>query len=172
MDTLCPAPIEERVLKYCAVGIGEMRISNRADEVLVTYFLGSCVALTLYDPKVRVGGMIHCLLPSFKIHPPRGRDNPCMFVDTGVPALLDRLLQQGVKPRNLTAKVAGAASMLNDHKLFRIGERNYAMMRKILWANSIFIAGEDVGGATTRSMYLHLDSGKTLIKSGTQIREL
>ncbi len=51
------------------IGISEMRVSNQPDDVLVTYSLGSCIGVTIYDPIVHVGGMIHCMLPNSKLDP-------------------------------------------------------------------------------------------------------
>ncbi len=64
------------------------------------------------------------------------------------------------------AKVAGGVSLLDEKGLFRIGERNYTVLRKVLWKNNIMVAAEDVGGAASRTMHLYMDSGRTTIKSG------
>ena len=45
------------------VGIGEMAVADRPDDVIVTYALGSCVAVCLFDPAARVAAMLHFLLP-------------------------------------------------------------------------------------------------------------
>jgi len=89
---------------------------------------------------------------------------PPMFVDTGVPALLQTLFDMCAERRLLVAKVAGCAQLLDEKKLFRIGERNHTVLRKILWKNDILIAAEDVGGAAPRTMSLHMDTGMTVLK--------
>ncbi len=154
------------------VGISEMKISNQVDDVLVTYFLGSCIGLSLYDPIVHVGGLIHCMLPLSKIDPVKAKSNPQMFIDTGVPALLQAVFELGAERRRLVAKVAGAAMLLDDKRLFKIGERNYTVLRKLLRKNNISIAAEDVGGMITRTMYLYIATGRTIIKSGGWETEL
>lgn len=154
------------------IGIAEMMVSNQPEDVLVTYSLGSCVGLTLYDPAARVGGMIHCMLPLSKIDPPKAAANPSMFTDTGVAALLQAVFDLGADRRRLVAKVAGAASLLDEKGLFKIGERNHTVLRKVLWKNSIQVAGEEVGGNSSRTLYLHMDTGRTMLKSGGQQREL
>jgi len=150
------------------VGIGEMATSDDPRAVLVTYSLGSCVGLTLYDPVSRVGGLIHCMLPLSKIDPDKAKENPARFTDTGVVCLLQALLAQGAERKRLIAKVAGAAKLLDQKGMFKIGERNYAVLRKVLWKNNILIEAEDVGGTAARTMYLHVDSGSTSIKSNGQ----
>jgi chemotaxis protein CheD len=149
-----------------------MKISDQPDDVLVTYSLGSCVGLALYDPVLRVGGMIHCMLPLSEIDPAKAQANPCMFTDTGVPALMTALLDMGAQKKRLIAKVAGAAKLLDEQGTFKIGERNYIVLRKILWKNDILIAAEDTGGNKTRTLSLHLDTGRTMVKSQGQEVEL
>ncbi|HOJ32246.1 MAG TPA: chemotaxis protein CheD [Candidatus Hydrogenedentes bacterium] len=154
------------------VGISEMKVSNNPEDVLVTYSLGSCVGLTLYDPVIRVGGMIHCMLPLSRLDPAKAQMNPCMFTDTGIPTLIQAVLNMGANKKRLIAKVAGAASPLDDNGIFKIGERNYTVLRKVLWKNDILIAAEDVGGTVARTLFLYLDTGKTVIRSGGKDREI
>jgi len=154
------------------VGISEMKTSDRAEDILVTYSLGSCVGLAVYDPVACVGGLIHCMLPLSKIDPVKAQQTPCMFTDTGVPALIQTVLDMGAQKRRLVAKVAGAARLLDEKGTFKIGERNYIVLRKVLWKNDILIAAEDTGGTIARTMYLYMDSGRTMIRSQGQEREL
>jgi len=154
------------------VDISDMEVSKRSDDILVTYSLGSCVALSLYDPVVGIGGLIHCMLPLSKIDPVKARANPCMFTDTGVQALLQAVFDMGAKRENLVTKVAGGARLLDSNNLFRIGERNYTVLRKVLWKNNILITSEDVRGTISRTVYLYMDTGKTTIKSGGKEVEL
>jgi chemotaxis protein CheD len=142
-----------------------MRVSNRRDDVLVTYSLGSCVGLALYDAVAVVGGLVHCMLPLAKTDPRRAEANPQMFVDTGVAALLRALSDLGAETSRLIAKVAGAASVLDDKGIFRIGERNCAILREVLQENEIPIAAEDVGGTKARTMFLRMATGEIVIKS-------
>jgi chemotaxis protein CheD len=151
------------------VGISEMKVSAEPGEVLVTFALGSCVGLTLYDPVTRTGGLLHSMLPLSKIDPAKAARNPQMFVDTGVAALLQALFDRGAQRRNLVAKVAGASNIMDANGVFNIGERNHTVLRKVLWKNDILVSGEDVGGSLPRTMYLHLDTGKTVLKvQGTE----
>lgn len=150
------------------VGISEMIVSRREEDILVTYALGSCLGLSLYDPVARVGGLIHCMLPLSKIDKAKAAAAPAMFVDTGVPGLLAALFEMGARRENLVATAAGAARVLQDVDHFKIGERNHTVLRKLLWKNSILIAYEDVGGAAARTMYLHMATGLTVIKTKGQ----
>jgi len=154
------------------VGIADMKVSTSREDVLVTYSLGSCVGLTLYDPVACVGGMVHCMLPLSTIDPVKAGNTPLMFTDTGVAATLQAVFNQGAERKRLIAKVAGGSAIMDDKGVFRIGERNYIILRKMLWKNNILIAAEDVGGTVARTMVLHMDTGRTSIKSGGVEKEL
>lgn len=154
------------------VSVSEMQISNMPTDVLVTYSLGSCAGLSLYDPVAGVGGLIHCMLPLSKIDREKAKANPQMFVDTGVPDLLQKMFNLGAQRKRIIAKVAGCAQLLDEKKLFRIGERNYTVLRKVLWKNDILIAAEDIGGSSPRTMFLYMDTGVTILKIRGQEVEL
>jgi chemotaxis protein CheD len=146
------------------VGISEMMTSSDPEETLITYSLGSCVGLALFDPSTGVGGLIHCMLPLSKIDPAKAGIKPCMFVDTGVPALMQAMLDGGAQRKSIVAKVAGGSAIMDENGVFNIGERNCAVLRKLLWKNNILVSGEDVGGSVPRTMRLHIGSGKTVLK--------
>ena len=74
------------------VNISDMKVSSNPEDVLVTYSLGSCVGVTLYDPLQKIGGLIHCMLPLSKVDPERAKEVPYMFVDTGLPLMLQTLI--------------------------------------------------------------------------------
>lgn len=154
------------------VGIADMKVSNSRDDVLVTYSLGSCVGLSLYDPVTCIGGIIHCMLPLSKIDAAKAQENPMMFTDTGVTAFLQEIFNLGGDRRRLVAKVAGCSSVLDDKGLFKIGERNYTVLKKIMWKNNILIAAEDIGGNISRTLTLFMNTGRTTIRSGGSEREL
>jgi len=154
------------------VGISEYVVSAQPGETLVTYSLGSCVGLVLHDPVARVSGLLHAMLPTAKANPAKAKQNPAAYADTGATALLQAVFDQGATRSNLVARVAGAASQVENENLFRIGERNYAVLRKVLWKNDILIAAEDVGGTSSRTVYVDVTSGRTTIKSEGAVREL
>lgn len=148
------------------VGVAEMLVSARPDDVLVTYSLGSCIGLTLYDPAEKIGGLIHCLLPSSAVDPDKAKSKPGLFVDTGVPALLQKLCDMGCNPKGLVAKVAGAAGLLEGRDFFGIGVRNHRAVRQALRQAEIRIVAEDIGGTAARTLSLRLPAGITVVKSG------
>lgn len=154
------------------VGISDMKMTTDPTDVIITYSLGSCVGVTVYDTRLKIGALVHCLLPLSKTDKARAETSPCMFVDTGMMSLISAMMEKGSKQRDLIACVAGGATIIDQKKTFNIGERNYAVLRKVLWKNNILIAAEDIGGSSARTMYLEMESGKSFVKSGTNISEL
>ncbi len=138
-------------------------------DVLVTYSLGSCVGLSLHDDNCGVGGLIHCMLPLSRMNEKKASARPCMFVDTGVTNLLQEMFDRGAQRKNIVARVAGGAHMLDRKRTFRVGQRNHAVLRKILWKNDIMIEADDVGGTVSRTMFFHVGTGDTAIKTGGSI---
>lgn len=147
------------------VGISEMIISKNVTDVLVTYSLGSCLGLTLYDPVSKLGGMIHCLLPLSKIDPEKAISTPAMFADTGVAQLLSSMIKRGADKSKLIAKAAGCGNSMDASGQFKTGSRNQAVMRKLMWKNNILIDGEVIGGTKPRTMKMTIDTGDVIVTS-------
>lgn len=154
------------------VGISEYKVSEQPDDTIITYSLGSCVALVLHDPVAGVGGMLHAMMPTAKSNPERASETPGMYTDAGASALLQAMFDRGATRATLVAKVVGAATHVDNDQLFRIGERNYAVLRKVLWKNGVLIAAEDVGGSISRTVYLDVSTGTTRVRSNGSINEL
>lgn len=154
------------------VDIAAMEVSANPEDTLVTYSLGSCLGIVVYDPIVRVGGMMHCMLPLSSVDAQKAKDKPSMFVDTGMTVLLTRLFEMGVTKKNAVVKVAGGSCVLDKQGLFRIGERNYTIFRKIMWKNGLMIKSEHVGGEVTRTIRLNIGTGLLTIKIDGQEYEL
>ena len=154
------------------IGIGEMKTSDSEEDQIVTYALGSCLGVTIYDPVVRVGGMVHLQLPSSRSAPDKAAERPCMFVDTGVPRLFREAYGLGARKDRIEIKVAGGAQILDERGHFKIGERNYAMLRKLLWKNGLLIQAEDVGGTVSRTLSIDVGTGQVLVRSDGKVYEL
>lgn len=154
------------------VEIADMKWAVGNGNVLITYALGSCIGVVLYDPVEMVGAMLHSMLPLSRSDPDKARKNPYMYTDTGVELLLRKVFDLGATRKNLVAKVAGGANLLDDKRFFRIGEKNYMVVRKILWKNNILISGEDVGGSKPRTMVLDMSTWRVTIRSGEKEYEI
>jgi chemotaxis protein CheD len=155
------------------VGISDMKVSNKVGDVLVTYALGSCIGLSVYDPVVRVGGLLHYMLPDSTLDAGKAKENPYMFADTGIPLLFKSCYALGADKKRMIVKVAGGASILDDTNYFRIGQKNITALRKIFWKNNVLIEKEDVGKNHNRTVRLEIAGGKFLVKSANgQMEEL
>lgn len=153
------------------VAVGDMKIGRDAD-LIVTHALGSCLGLVVYDPVEKVGGLLHAMLPLSKINPAKAEANPYMFVDTGVPVLFKALYEIGGQKSRMVIKAAGCGNPLGKNEMFKIGERNYTVLKKLLWKNNILLETEDVGGTASRTVHLDLATGQTVISSNGKKRNL
>jgi len=150
-----------------------MKVSACGDDIIVTHALGSCLGISVHDPSAGVGGLLHVMMPQSSINPDKARENPCMFMDTGVPAFFQALYAVGAQKPRMVVKVAGGANTQagrEDH--FAIGKRNYIMLKKLFWKNGILISAEDVGGNSARTMFLYVGSGKVWLSTAGQDKEL
>lgn len=146
------------------VSIADAKVSRDPADTLVTYALGSCVAICLFDPAAKVAGMAHVMLPEASMDREKAAANPWMFADTGVPGLIGWMQQQGASGRQLSVHLAGGAQVLNDASLFGIGKRNYAAVRKALWKAGLMVDGEAVGGTISRTVRMDVATGRVWVR--------
>jgi len=132
-------------MKPLVVQVADCQISNDPDGSLVTYALGSCIAVTIHDDDAGVGGMLHLMLPESGIDRAKAQSNPYMFADTGIPLLFRNAYECGAEKRRLTVRLAGGAQVMDENGVFNIGKRNYLAVRKILWKAGVLVSAEDVG---------------------------
>jgi chemotaxis protein CheD len=152
-----------------AVPIGEIIVSDAAEDVLVAYGLGSCVAVCLYDPAAQVGGMLHALLPSAPSHNGNNPTPSAKFVDQGTPLLVESLLRLGARRTRLIAQLCGGAQVLSapsfDDGVLNIGQRNVLAAEAALRAARLRIHAQDTGGCSGRTVKLHVANGRVTVKS-------
>lgn len=146
------------------VGIAQMRIAT-SPAVLRT-ILGSCIGICIYDKVKKIGGMVHILLPFSQGNPKIEK-----YADTAIPMLVKMLLKEGAKKENMSAKIAGGASMFNfgsNIALGQIGDRNVEQTRAELSKLGIILLVEDVGGNLGRVIDFFLEDGRLKVKAGKQ----
>lgn len=155
------------------VGVADCLVSSDPEGALVTYALGSCIGLVVFDPAVRVAGLLHFMLPDSTIDPERARQNPWMFADTGIPRLFHAIYGLGGEKRRLIVRAAGGAQVLDDHGFFNVGKRNCLTLRKILWRAGVMLENEETGGTISRSIRLEVGTGRLWLRTaGEREREL
>jgi chemotaxis protein CheD len=146
------------------VNVSDARSSRDPADQLVTYALGSCIGVMLYDQHAGVAGLLHFQLPSATEHPDRAKENPTMFADSGMSHVVSQMQELGAQKPRMRVRLAGAAEMLNDTKFFNIGRRNHATIRKILWKHGMMIDGEDCGGSEARTVSMDVADGTVTVK--------
>ena len=139
-----------------------MKIARR-EGTLITYALGSCVGITFYDPMIKLGALVHILLPEAGDN---AAGNIFKFADTGIKETLRKLeVFGGVKSR-YQCKIAGAANMLEmSAGIGNIGERNVKMVEKVLAEEHIRVMAKDVGANYARTMLLDVTTGTVKVRT-------
>lgn len=149
------------------VGVGDMKISGDPDIKLVTFSLGSCVAISVYDPVARVGGILHAMLPDAMIAVERPDFNPNKYVNSGLPLLFKGCYDLGAQKNRMKVKLAGCSNVLDNGNYFNIGRRNYAETRKNLWRNNVLIDAECCDANESITMFLNIGNGDVVLKIRT-----
>ncbi len=146
------------------VGVADMKVSDDMGSELITYSLGSCIGIVIYDKIVRVGGLLHFMLPESKLSPEKAKKNPYMFADTGIPALFKNAYKLGAKKQRMKIVVVGGAEILDQKAFFNIGKRNDMAVRKVFHKNNVIVDYRDVGGNVNRTIKLLVKNGEILLK--------
>ncbi|MBR1728319.1 MAG: chemotaxis protein CheD [Selenomonadaceae bacterium] len=147
------------------VGMADYKV-GRAPSVLISYGLGSCIGISLYDPQTKIGGLLHIMLPDST--QARASDNPAKFADTGLPLMLNDVISMGASRSRLVAKIAGGAQMFafsNATDIMRVGTRNAETVKKILQKMGIRLIAEDTGGNYGRTVQIDLSNGVYKVKT-------
>lgn len=150
------------------VGISDMKIGTKPDDELVTYSLGSCIGVAIWDPVAKVGALLHYMLPDSSIDKDKAEQKPYMFADTGVPRMFKEIYKYGALKERLKVYIVGGAQVMDDSGMFNIGKRNQMIIRKMFWKNNVAVTKEDVGGTVNRTITLNVGSGNVRLKVSGQ----
>lgn len=143
------------------VGISDLKIANKPDS-LITYALGSCVGICLYDSVAGIAGMSHVLLPDSAAN--RGVLNPHKYADTAITELVLKMEGRGCSRMRMKAKIAGGANMFANSTI-NVGERNVEAVKRRLFSLRIPIIAEDTGKNYGRTIEFSSETGSLLIKA-------
>lgn len=147
------------------IGVGDMLVTADPGATLVTYALGSCIGVTVYDPVAKVGGLLHFMLPTSELSPEKAAANPAKFGDTGIPLLFKACYEQGAKKERMIVCAAGGAEVLSADGHFQIGSRNRTLLRKLFWKNNVLLAADETGGTSSRTLSLAMTDGRVMVRS-------
>ena len=151
------------------VGIAEMKMASR-EGMLITYALGSCIGICLYDPVLRLAALVHVMLP---LNMETGRKSPLKYADTGIRETLRQMEARGAKRNRVTAKIAGGARMFDvpgNGSLGNIGQRNIESVHMPLKKEGVRLLKEDVGGSVARTLLFDAATGQACVRSKSEAK--
>ena len=125
---------------------------------MVDTVLGSCVAVCLFDQKLKIGGINHFMLPLWNGN---GLASP-KFGNIATEKLIEKMLKNGSSVNNLVAKVFGGANQMNSS--MDIGARNIEIAKEVLAHHGISIIAENLGGNVGRKLKYHTGTGQVMMK--------
>ena len=138
------------------IGIADMKLA-RGQGMLITYALGSCIGICLHDPLLKLGALVHIMLP---VNMETNRTNTMKYADTGLRETLRQMEAMGANRTRITAKIAGGAKMFETAgSLGNIGQRNIESVHLNLKKEGIRLLKEDVGGSVARTLLFDVNSG-------------
>jgi len=143
---------------------GELRVSEAPDRLAI-HGLGSCVAVFVYDPEARIGGLAHILLPGPPNHP---TDRLGRYATTAVAAMVEESIRLGARRSALCAKVTGGSRMFSSDATSTrptVGDKNITAALHALEEARIAIVATDIGGETGRSVVADLADGSLTIST-------
>ena len=152
-----------------SVGLGEIHVSADPNAVLICYGLGSCIALSAFDPVAKVGAMAHIVLPASN----NGANAllPAKFADRAIPLTVEKMEKAGAQRSKIVIKMAGGAKMLHGVKagsILDIGERNIVAVQQAMQALGLKNHSQDIRGDWGRCLWLYIASGLTRVKTAEQ----
>lgn len=136
----------------------------QGEGILITYALGSCIGLCFHDPRLKLGALLHIMLP---LNLETGRTHPLKYADTGIRETLKAMEAKGASRSRMTVKIAGGAKMFEvaGGGLGNIGQRNIESVHAILKRENIRLLAENVGGTVARTLLFDVASGQGCIRS-------
>ncbi len=148
------------------VGMADLK-TCKAPDAVTTLGLGSCVGIALRDPVLKIGGLVHIMLPDSKAM----RSNNSViakFADTGIVELVRQLELMGANRSRLVAKIAGGATMFqvqSRSEIMKIGERNVSSTIKTLDSLKIKLLAQDTGANYGRTVTFFPETGEFHIRA-------
>lgn len=146
------------------VGIADMKLT-RHEGTLITYALGSCVGIAFYDPMIKLGALLHIMLPQMGT---MDQGNIFKYADTGIAETLRKMYAFGAAKNRLVVKIAGGAKMFDikgDANFGNIGMRNVESVKSILRVDGLRLLAEDTGANYARTMLMDVSTGKVTVRT-------
>ena len=140
------------------------------EKTLLQTFVGSCIAICLYDPNAKIAAMAHIMLPKNNTNDPNPKPD-AKFADVAIKVMLDKMQASGAKLSQLKAKMAGGANIFQNEgksNVFNIGARNADAIKSLLEEKKIPIVSQDIGSTSGRWVIFDMNSLEMKIKDKTR----
>ena len=137
----------------------------QGEGILITYSLGSCIGLCFHDPRLKLGALLHIMLP---LNMEAGRTHPLKYADTGIKETLRQMEIRGASRARMTVKIAGGAKMFavaGGGSLGNIGQRNIESVQAIMRRENLRLIGQQIGGTVARTLLFDVVSGQSCVRS-------
>jgi chemotaxis protein CheD len=129
-----------------------------ADDMVVTTVLGSCIAACIWDPRMRVGGMNHFMLPD------GGNDSSGRYGSYAMELLINEMIKLGARRESMQAKVFGGGQVMHTFTTLNVGERNTTFVLDYLQTERIAVISKDVLDIYPRKVCYFPATGKAMVK--------
>ena len=96
------------------VGVADMKVVKDPEALLVTHALGSCIGICIWDKALKVGGLLHYMLPDSRNSTDKAQLRPYMYADVAIPLLFKKAYALGSVKQSLTVKLIGGAQVMNQ----------------------------------------------------------
>lgn len=147
------------------VDVGEYVVSKNKDDTLKIYGLSSCIGMVMYCMPMHVLGVAHILLPSSETNPELSKISPGYFADTAIDAMLNEFITEyGCKKEYIITEIYGGAVSKSNNDIFNIGNRNIKAVKRKISEHNLILKKSDVGGKCSRTLQVHVGTGKVNIK--------
>ena len=138
---------------------GQMCFCDRPSRVETV--LGSCVAVTMWNPRLCIGCICHAVLPRNR----GSGDDPLKYVDSSIQSMLQVLDRNASRRHDLEVKVFGGASMrrpVANHK--SVGSQNVDVALALLRDEGFALRTSDTGGTSGRKLLFYSATGEVYVK--------
>lgn len=156
------------------VDTADAKFSDNPRDILEAPSLGSCVSISIYDPDIKVGGVLIFILPDSKeIHSINADEHPCMFADTAVVHFFQTAIEWAIQPERCKLAVIGGGQVFGQEGEFNVGTRNGKAAVEAIAKLGLMPTHQRIGGTFNRSMQLHIRTGKISVSvAGEEIEQL
>jgi chemotaxis protein CheD len=137
-----------------------------AEPTVISTVLGSCVSVSIYDRRRKVGGMNHFLYPTAE----NDNEATAIFGDAATLNLIRMMVRDGSKRKDLEAQIIGGAYN-SDISPTDMGRKNVMTARRILARQRVKVVSEDVGGTLGRKVVFHTNVNEIALLKVEKIRQ-